>query len=116
MTEAETEIKIEDSQSKLEKRRVYARNYYRKLYHTNEEFRENKKSYNRQFNAKLTIRCLKCFRRNKLDELKAMHYEFDENEFVCPECLEINAVEQHKSKRGRPKKEAQPVCILVNPN
>lgn len=84
--------------------KTYRREYYRKLYHTNIEYKEKKKEYNKKFYTIKTIRCVECFRRNNLQSLKDMDFTYDEKNFICPNCLPENKVEQIKSKRGRPKK------------
>lgn len=87
-------------------KRKYARDYYRKRYNTDAEFREAKKIYIKSKYVYTTMKCTKCFARYKMDFLDTINYEYNKNEpntFVCPNCLPENAVPQIKS-RGRPKK------------
>ena len=84
--------------------KTYRREYYRKLYHTNEEYKEAKKQYNKKLYVNKTVRCIKCFQRNNIDELKNNNIDFDKENFTCNNCK--NKIEENevKSKRGRPRK------------
>lgn len=84
--------------------KTYRREYYRRLYHTNPEYKEHKKSYNKALYEHKTIRCVECFKRQKYDDLKLMNYKYNEEHFLCPNCLPENKVEQIKTGRGRPRK------------
>ena len=84
--------------------KTYRREYYRRLYHTNQVYKEHKKLYNKALYIHKTIRCKDCFKRQRYEDLENINYEYDKENFLCPNCLPENKVEQIKTGRGRPKK------------
>lgn len=97
-------VDIEDENKQKTDLKVYRREYYRRLYHSNPEYKEMKKKYNNDLYVHKTIRCVECYKRHKFEELTAMDYKFDKDKFVCPSCLPENKSIQIKSSRGRPRK------------
>lgn len=102
-------------QKKTEDIKKYRRDYYRIQYHNNNEFREKKKQYYKNKYEGKTIRCANCLKRWKKSDLEEMHYIFDENKYICPDCSPINNIEQIKTNRGRPRKQQQqPEPLIYN--
>lgn len=78
----------------------YRTDFYRNKYRNDKDYRDKKREYNKQRYDRLTLNCKTCSRRWHRDVL----HDPDYNNFICPDCLPENKVEQSKSKRGRPKK------------
>ena len=101
------EISAEDlKQMKIERERVFRRNYYKILYNTNEKFREYKKTYNKNvYKDRLkTIKCTLCGHRVKYATLNSLvNYEYDKDNFKCMSCsVDLKEIiTQIKNARGR---------------
>ena len=87
---------------KKEHLKKYRREYYRKKYNTDEEYKESKKSYNKKTYINKCVKCTKCFKRFKTAELDDLNINYSDN-FICDEC-QHGGESQYKCKRGRPKK------------
>jgi hypothetical protein len=72
----------------------YFRDYYRNRYQTDEKYREKKKKYELdRLNAKYvkrTLTCQRCKIGKNINYMKEIEYEYDVNNFFCPDCNPIN--------------------------
>ena len=84
-------------------RKQYRAKYYREKYHNDKDYKEYIKKYNKNRYHRLTINCINCNKRHNIKELENMHFEVNNMNFVCPNCLPENNVNQMKSNRGRKK-------------
>jgi hypothetical protein len=83
----------------------YRCEYYRHKYQNNKAYRDTIRKYNKLKYNRVTINCIKCEKRWKIETLNSINYKFKENNFECPDCIPEHKIVQFKSKRGRPKKE-----------
>lgn len=67
----------------------YRRDYYRKKYHTDADFREMKKTKNRNHYKRLTVTCKSCGERRSKASLDKENIPYEDDNFYCNKCPQI---------------------------
>ena len=80
----------------------YRTKFYREKYQNDPVYRDKIKLYNRKRYKRLTINCLLCKKRWNIKQLENIHFQYDNINFQCPNCLPENKVIQIKLKRRKP--------------
>jgi late competence protein required for DNA uptake (superfamily II DNA/RNA helicase) len=82
----------------------YYQVYWRNRYQTDPVYREKKKKYELNRFVKKTIKCKRCNTGKLISYMKEIGYEYDKDNFYCPECHPRNCPDsQQKIYHVKPK-------------